>query len=112
MNQKASNTQQQLSRRTFLSTSAKAAAVVGAPGLLAAAKAEEPPEAKPETCPRINIFSKHLQWLDYDGMAETAAEVGGSNLDSFEVLRTGRDRADCIGTHGHAQKQQHAARGR
>jgi sugar phosphate isomerase/epimerase len=29
----------------------------------------------------ICLFSKHLQWLDYDGMAETAAKLGLDGLD-------------------------------
>jgi sugar phosphate isomerase/epimerase len=32
------------------------------------------------TC-TVQIFSKHLQWLDYDGMAETAAEIGFDGID-------------------------------
>ena len=30
---------------------------------------------------RINVFSKHLQWRDYPGMAETAREVGFDGVD-------------------------------
>ena len=30
---------------------------------------------------KICIFSKHLQWLDYDAMAETAAELGFDGVD-------------------------------
>lgn len=29
----------------------------------------------------MHIFSKHLQWLDYNGMAQTAAEVGFDGID-------------------------------
>ena len=29
----------------------------------------------------VHIFSKHLQWLDYDGMAQTAAEIGFDGID-------------------------------
>lgn len=29
----------------------------------------------------INVFSKHLQWLDYRGMAETTAEIGFDGVD-------------------------------
>jgi sugar phosphate isomerase/epimerase len=29
----------------------------------------------------VHIFSKHLQWLDYGGMAETAAELGFDGID-------------------------------
>lgn len=30
---------------------------------------------------RVHLFSKHLQWLDYDRMAETAAAVGFDGVD-------------------------------
>ncbi|MBN2410618.1 TIM barrel protein [candidate division KSB1 bacterium] len=30
---------------------------------------------------KICIFSKHLQWLDYDGMAKTAANIGFDGID-------------------------------
>ncbi len=30
---------------------------------------------------KIVIFSKHLQWLDYEGMAQTAAEIGFDGID-------------------------------
>lgn len=81
MNQNASRTAGQFSRRTFLSTTAKAAAVVGSSGLLPGPAAAGRSEAKPGTCPPIHIFSKHLQWLDYRGMAETAAEIGFDGVD-------------------------------
>ena len=71
----------QISRRTFLSTSAKAAAVIGSSGLTAAAVGAESSKVDSGGCPRINIFSKHLQWLDYQGMAETAAEIGFDGVD-------------------------------
>jgi hypothetical protein len=29
----------------------------------------------------ICIFSKHLQWLDYNGMAQTTAELGFDGID-------------------------------
>jgi len=29
----------------------------------------------------VHVFSKHLQWLDYNGMAETAAEIGFDGVD-------------------------------
>jgi sugar phosphate isomerase/epimerase len=35
------------------------------------------PGGNPEVC----IFSKHLAWLDYDAMAETAAELGFDGVD-------------------------------
>ena len=69
-----------LSRRTFLSTGVKATAALGAAGHLAAT-AGAASRTQPATRPRVNIFSKHLQWLDYRGMAETAAEVGFDGVD-------------------------------
>jgi len=30
---------------------------------------------------KICVFSKHLQWLDYDGMAKTAADIGFDGID-------------------------------
>jgi len=41
-----------------------------------------------EKLPEINLFSKHLQFLDYDNMAEAAAEMGFSGLD-LTVRRKG-----------------------
>jgi L-ribulose-5-phosphate 3-epimerase len=29
----------------------------------------------------VHVFSKHLQWLDYEGMAQTAAEIGFDGVD-------------------------------
>ena len=81
MNQNTSDTPRRLSRRTFLSTSAHAAAVVGSSGLLAGTAVARPTMTESGKCPRIHIFSKHLQWLDYRGMAETAAEIGFDGVD-------------------------------
>lgn len=64
------------SRRQFLS----AGACLAASALLvgpATALAEEEKGSQSA----ISIFSKHLQWLDYRGMAETAAEVGFDGVD-------------------------------
>ncbi|MDZ7374097.1 MAG: sugar phosphate isomerase/epimerase [candidate division KSB1 bacterium] len=63
------------SRREFLLRSAGAMAAVSLAGWSRAASAEE--LSKPPVC----IFSKHLQWLDYSGMAETAAELGFDGVD-------------------------------
>jgi sugar phosphate isomerase/epimerase len=38
------------------------------------------PQRKPKRH-TVHVFSKHLQWLDYDGMAETAAEIGFDGVD-------------------------------
>ena len=37
---------------------------------------------------KICVFSKHLQWLDYRGMAETAAEIGFDGV-ALTVRATG-----------------------
>jgi len=37
--------------------------------------------AEPDSRSSVHVFSKHLQWLDYDGMAETAAEIGFDGVD-------------------------------
>lgn len=41
------------------------------------------PESTGATIPNttLNVFSKHLQWLDYTGMAQTAAELGFDGVD-------------------------------
>ncbi|MBK7338584.1 MAG: hypothetical protein IPJ00_21720 [Saprospirales bacterium] len=36
----------------------------------------------------IHIFSKHLQWLDFEQMAKTAAEIGFDGVD-LTVVRKG-----------------------
>jgi L-ribulose-5-phosphate 3-epimerase len=42
--------------------------------------ARRPVEKEPGLFP-ISIFSKHLQWLDYDEMARVAAEIGFDGID-------------------------------
>lgn len=64
-----------MSRRQFLASAAAAGAV--AP-IIGSAAAE--PMSK-EKLFKICIFSKHLQWLDYKGMAETTAELGFDGVD-------------------------------
>lgn len=67
----------EISRRDFLALTA--AAGVGLPGArVALAHGAAPAPARPRT---INIFSKHLQWLEYDAMAELAAEIGFDGVD-------------------------------
>lgn len=67
-----------LTRRSFLARSAAAAALL--PGVRTAGAAPQPPMAY-NTGSTICVFSKHLQWLDYRGMAELAAEVGFDGVD-------------------------------
>ena len=69
-----------LSRRRFLSM----AAVVAASPSLSTAKTTTPfalSGEKGERPTKICIFSKHLQWLGYRDMAQTAAEIGFDGLD-------------------------------
>ena len=70
----------ELSRRRFLGM---AAAVAASPSLVSA-KAKSPVAVSAENRARptkICIFSKHLQWLDYRDMAQTAAEIGFDGVD-------------------------------
>jgi len=65
------------SRRQFLSASALSVAplILGSAGVRKLLAADDKPQQS------VHIFSKHLQWLDYKGMAETAAEVGFDGVD-------------------------------
>jgi len=71
-----------ISRRQFM----KEAVVAGAfaPALALAATNQEHKKKPFSIC----IFSKHLQWLDYNGMAQTAAELGFDGID-LTVRRKG-----------------------
>jgi sugar phosphate isomerase/epimerase len=69
-------------RREFLSTLAVAGAglpMMGAEGTKWAGTSSENPSKEAEQT--INVFSKHLQFLDYAPMAETAAEIGFDGVD-------------------------------
>ena len=66
-----------ISRRTFLAMSAAAGYGLADAGALASAA----PGVAPAGAMPICIFSKHLQWLDYGGMAEVAAEAGFDGVD-------------------------------
>jgi len=70
-----------VSRRKFLSAVAGTAATGGLLGIIADTRGVESAEIGRHGRPRINIFSKHLQWLDYKGMAGTAAEIGFDGVD-------------------------------
>ena len=69
-----------LPRREFLRM---AAAVTTLPSLYPAQTTAMSPASGAQTKKpaRICIFSKHLQWLDYQGMAQTAAEIGFDGVD-------------------------------
>jgi sugar phosphate isomerase/epimerase len=62
-----------ITRRSFVQKGIAAAAAL--PALTAQAAGTERSKTK------IFLFSKHLQWLDYTGMSETAAELGLDGLD-------------------------------
>ncbi|MHC4627096.1 MAG: sugar phosphate isomerase/epimerase family protein [Planctomycetota bacterium] len=64
-----------MSRRQFIRDMVVAGAVVPVTRLAAAGRSRGESEFK------ICIFSKHLQWLDYEGMAEAAAELGFDGVD-------------------------------
>ena len=64
-----------ISRRTFIAGLAALGASVPITGIAKIV------DKKQEDRGKICIFSKHLQWLDYDGMAETAAEIGFDGID-------------------------------
>jgi sugar phosphate isomerase/epimerase len=69
----------QCSRRRFLSASVCSAA----PLILASTMARTvmaSAEAR-RSSQTVHVFSKHLQWLDYDGMAQVAAEIGFDGVD-------------------------------
>ena len=64
------------SRRQFL----EGLAAVGAATTLSGFAGPQPP-APQESSFSINVFSKHLQFLDHEAMAETAAEIGFDGID-------------------------------
>lgn len=63
------------SRREVLAAGAWSVGALALPGALAHAVGGS--KSKPD----VHVFSKHLQWLDYDGMAQAAAEVGFDGID-------------------------------
>ncbi len=69
------------SRRSFLKTFSALSAGITTTGLqpLLAQNPSFPNTKLPER--KIYIFSKHLQWLDYDKMAETARSTGFDGVD-------------------------------
>ncbi len=66
-----------LNRRTFVGTTSTLALSAGT---IASAQEQEESQ-KANTKPPIVIFSKHLQWLDYEGLAEKTAELGFDGVD-------------------------------
>ncbi|MCU0916283.1 MAG: sugar phosphate isomerase/epimerase [Planctomycetes bacterium] len=80
MHESTSNERTQRSRRRFLADIAQTAAVVGAPGLWATGGTSFAKDTSGEEF-RFSVFSKCLQWLDYQGTAQIAAEAGYDGLD-------------------------------
>jgi len=62
-----------MSRRRFMAAATVAASSLADLGQLAAATSR--------SNSAISVFSKHLQWLDFDAMARTAAEIGFDGVD-------------------------------
>ena len=78
-----------MNRRRFLKSSMGfTAATISIPMYIGAAVTAGRSLEKNEKKFQICIFSKHLQWLDYDGMAQTAAELGFDGVD-LTVRRNG-----------------------
>ena len=71
-----------MSRRQFIREVVAAGTVVPMMGLAGTNQKNDRGQFK------ICIFSKHLQWLDYNGMAQTAAELGFDGVD-LTVRRKG-----------------------
>ncbi len=66
------------SRRDFLLTTGQAGLLLTLPAM---AQNSPSQNGSQKTGHKIAIFSKHLQWLDYRGMAETAAKIGFDGVD-------------------------------
>jgi len=66
------------SRRDFLFKTGQAGLLLAMPAM--AEKSMGQKESQ-KTGHKIAVFSKHLQWLDYQGMAETAAKIGFDGVD-------------------------------
>jgi len=70
----------ELSRRQVLATIAGAGAALSLPG--ASIKSNiSGTQASIQKHMKVCIFSKHLQWLNYQDMAETAADIGFDGVD-------------------------------
>ncbi|MEO6724945.1 MAG: sugar phosphate isomerase/epimerase, partial [Blastocatellia bacterium] len=67
------------SRREFLQTTIGTAIIAG---MGANALAQEKPEQGKNAGPlKVSIFSKHLHWLEWEAMAQVAAEIGFDGVD-------------------------------
>lgn len=80
MNLKNFKSANPLSRRGFIKTAASVAALP----LVAHAQTKAPSKlsaTEGKQARKICVFSKHLQWLDYQEMARTAREIGFDGID-------------------------------
>lgn len=66
----------EISRRELLA----AGSAAGLGMVMGKAAGQEAVPTKPDKV-QVCVFSKHLQWLDYDGMAQKAADAGFDGLD-------------------------------
>ena len=72
----------QCSRRRFLSASVCSAAPLFLANAMVHGGSQPGQAQRPApTTSGVHVFSKHLQWLDYKGMAQTAAELGFDGVD-------------------------------
>lgn len=67
-----------ISRRESLKKLATGGAALSLLGSAPLSAMQSAPFAKSK---EVHVFSKHLQWLDYDGMAKTAAKIGFDGID-------------------------------
>lgn len=76
------NSQKNINRRTFLTTAAKAATgALAVPALGSRAFHDPENRTSPESSNAICIFSKHLQWLDYEDLGKFVRDVGFDGVD-------------------------------
>ncbi len=74
MNHAKTSVPKQLNRRTLLAGAAMTAAAAAVPSVHAAS------HKKPKY-PTVNLFTKHLAWLEFDALADTLAEMGFDGAD-------------------------------
>ena len=65
-------------RRSFVKKTAMAGALFAMPGIRSFSNTLDRVNEKPR---KIYVFSKHLQWLGYEDMAKTAADIGFDGVD-------------------------------
>jgi len=80
MNSKSNPIKCNVSRRRFLEVAA-AGITMSSLDMTGMTKVTAASEKKAGSSRKICIFSKHLQWLDYQGMAKTAREIGFDGID-------------------------------